>query len=211
MTAPEAKKPVSKLGVAAVIFIVGGWIFMRLDCGRSSSGTTTAPSAPAWKKVPAKVIEQANGDTVRPPATAQVGEPGPARPALKGSRAAFRAWFQKLGIEFKPSPLADGTARELGHTGAMIVEAIGYRDALERASFTFGLSKDDPAGLMTVTGALMVFMRETGWENGHTWVISTLKKPKGGTTSKNGVDYHVVPIMAGMYTLSAKPAGTKDD
>lgn len=134
-----------------------------------------------------------------------------ARPALQGSRAAFRNWFTRLaGLQFTAAELADGTPREMAQAGMLILETIGYGDALERTSLTFGIVKDDMESVMTATSAVIVFMRETGWEKGRSWVTSTMQKPKGGSITKNGVHYQVILMMPGMFNLSAKPASKAD-
>jgi hypothetical protein len=174
---------------------------------KSSTSTVGKLAVAKLGEVRDKAHAQYKRERAEQQAQAQPPQPAPAnRPALSGSRAAFRAWFQRLGLTFKSAPLADGTPREMGEGNLLIIETIGYGDALERTSLTFGVNKEDMASLATATGAMMVFMRETGWEKGSSWVTSTMAKPKGGKITKNGVDYAITPIIAGMYNLSAKPA-----
>lgn len=188
------------LGLFAMTAVIG-W------CGHGvSSVFSSAPPAARTAEMmadgAARVADRAEVDPAPTPSAA-------ARPALRGSRAAFRAAFHKLDMTFESSPLADGTPREMARENGLAVESIGAGDALERATLIFGLAKDDVSGALKATGAMMVFMRETGWEPGYRWVTSNLQT-ESATTKRSGVEYRLVRIMPGAFTLTAKPMGVAD-
>jgi hypothetical protein len=199
----EAKKP-QALGCGGLFLLALLFTAAKRSCG----GDDVDGKNSTAKYTGGVLSAAAAGPAPTPRATVadEPQAPDPNRPALSGSRAAFRGWFRKLGLEFERSPLADGTPREMATSGTLIVETIGYGDRLERASVTMGLVQGDMEGTIKATGAMMVFMRETGWEKGASWVTTTMQKPSGaGKTDKNGTHYELIKIMDGMYNLSAKP------
>ncbi len=133
--------------------------------------------------------------------------------ALKPSMSAFKAWFEGLDVAFEQNtPLADGTPRLIGKhaDGLTMVELIGHGETLQRASVMMGLVKE--AGpLARNTGAIMIFMRETGWEEGWKWATDSIGKQE--VIKHHGVvEYEMQTIPdTGVSVLSAKPfvANTK--
>ena len=71
----------------------------------------------------------------------------------------------------------------------------------------FGLDKEHMDVLARNTGAVMVFMRETGWDGGHDWAIGKLKT--GGKKTHAGVAYEVSNVMPGIFMLTANPVGAR--
>ncbi len=124
------------------------------------------------------------------PGSAAHAPDAPKRLSLKPSVSAFKSWFQKMDIVFEQNtPLADGTPRLMGKhaDGYTMVELIGHGETLERASVMMGLVKE-AAPLARNTGAIMIFMRETGWETGWKWATTSIGK--GRVTQRHGnVDY----------------------
>lgn len=175
---------------------------------------TPKPEAAAPPSPTANEAVAAVQPTAEPPVVPSAAPlpPEPADPPGKsmGSQAAFKSWFERLDVKFDSSPLRDGRPRQLGKTedNLVSVEAIGYGDRLEQASLMFAVSRENPVALVRATGALMVFMRELGWEGGHKWVTDQMSKAEAETT-KNGVAYKVQTLKElGITTITATPAGS---
>ncbi len=171
--------------------------------------TETASPAPSPTPVGEPVVVAPA--TPPPPVVPSVAPtpPEPVYPPGKsmGSATAFKAWFERLDLKFDSAPLHDGRPRQLGKTddNTISIEAIGYGDRLEQASLMFGVSRDNPLALVRATGALMVFMRELGWEDGHKWVTDQMSKGDAEKT-KNGVTFRVQILKDfGITTVTALP------
>ncbi|HEY5377888.1 MAG TPA: hypothetical protein VIK01_29605 [Polyangiaceae bacterium] len=132
------------------------------------------------------------------------------RASLPSTISALRQWFENIGVDFERSRLADDTPRLFGQTpdNMTLVELIGHGDLLERASLTFGLSNELPPEVMVRnSGAIIAFMRETGWGGGQRWAIDSIGK-SAVTETHNGVTYEMRPIGdVGVFVLSAQPSG----
>ena len=184
----------------------GDAMFAAHSAGAPAVGALPKTDAAATSPVP-------RPDSAPAPAGA-VGTPdGSKRLSLNRSIGAFKGWFQKMDIAFdQNTPLADGTPRLLGKhaDGYTMVELIGHGDTLERASLMMGLVKE-PGPLLRNTGAIMVFMRETGWEKGWKWATASINN--GRVTQRHGgVDYVMQTIGdIGVCVLSADPVGASHD
>jgi hypothetical protein len=129
---------------------------------------------------------------------------GPVIPKL--SRAKLGAYFANLGIPFELASAVKGRRRFIGqHADKMTIVEImgGSGDTAESVNLLMGVDNSMPEVTIRNTGAIMVFMRETGWDGGHDWAISKLKT--GGAKVHAGVLYEVTSVMPGIFMVSAKP------
>lgn len=195
------------IGALALLFLAV-LLVIGLTVGKKStteSAAVATPPAVAPQPVAAPPPEPA--PKVAPAATLSPEEIAK-RPAIAGSRAAFRGWFAKLGVPLEASSAVDGVPRELGAVPAKLitVETMGHGDLIEKATLIFGLEQGNTEALVAVTGAIMVFMRETGWKGGEKWVTQSLETDADVKKKHGGVAYQVKNVMPGMFVLSAEPA-----
>jgi hypothetical protein len=165
-----------------------------------------APPTPTLNPAP-EAPEPKRDDAVAPIAV-PVAAVAPMGPALKPQVDSFKGWFEKLEVTFEQSPMADGTPRLMGKSedGMTMVELIGHGQRLEQASLMFGLAKDAPGAMIRNTGAVMVFMRETGWEKGWKWATNAIGSKDPVTKRHDDVAYEMITIAdTGVSVLTAKP------
>lgn len=186
------------IGALAVLFAIVA-VLIGLTSGKKSDVASSAPTAAPVAPAPPPPL---------PPAPEPVAAyEGPARPAIAGSKAAFESWFRRLGVDLAASTPVNGSPRDMGTSAdkLLTVEVIGRGDALEKASLLFAIDNSNTASVATITGAVMVFMRETGWNGGHDWVIKSMKAGKKVEKTHGNVTYAVNQFMPGAFTLSAAP------
>jgi len=186
--------------VAALLFTGLSRLCSKTDSDQNAA-VPTATATPTAKP-----------DAPKPPNPQPVAAyEGPARPAIAGSKAAFEDWFKRLGVALAPSTPVNGSPRDMGASAdkLLTVEVIGRGDAIEKASLMFAIDSSNTSAIATLTGAIMVFMRETGWNGGHDWVIKSMKASKKVEKTHGNVTYSVNQFMPGAFTLSAAPKSSR--
>ena len=192
------------------LLAIGALAFLSVACKSDEQRRADAELSARWTEFNRLTAAQANSArALAQEAKAEVAPgDGSSKPrlALPTTLASFRHCFEEIGVTFRASPLSDGTPRFTGRSEdqSTMVELIGREPALERASLMFGLPKDaQPASRATVTAAIAIFMRETGWEKGSDWATQAIGS--GDAHQRHGdVEYRMQNVAStGINILSA--------
>lgn len=177
--------------------------------------------APAMGRATGNEMFSAHAAAVHPPAPPKAAAPtGVAatvavapiadnKPHLPTSISSLRRWFERADLQFHSAPLSDGTPRLLGqHPDSMtMAELVGTGDTLEQASITIGMARDHVESFVRNTGALIMFMRETGWPGGEKWALTVMNQESPAPTMHGGVVYTVTTALrgSGVFFVTAAP------
>lgn len=201
--------PGAKLGLVAIAL---GCVYSFVTRGERSApaATIAATAALAPDVIDREATIAAKREEQAQTPAPQASVAATSKPHLRTTVSQLRRWYERADLVFHSAPLADGTPRLLGRhpDGLTMVELIGPGDELQSASITIGVAKDNAELLIRNTGALMVFMRETGWPGGEKWAFSVMPKDFPPSMAHDGVSYTVTTLLreSGVFIITAEPA-----
>lgn len=204
------KRPRSFLLAVVAIVLAAVYSFVTRGERSAPAEANNAAPAPALDVIDheATIAAKREEQVQAPAALASVV--ATSKPHLRTTVSQLRSRYERADIAFHSAPLADGTPRLSGRhpDGLTMIELIGPGDELQSASITIGVAKDNADLLIRNTGALMVFMRDTGWPGGEKWAFSVMPKDFPPSMVHDGVSYTVTTLLkeSGVFIVTAEPA-----